>query len=159
MKALPNYLSPMILDVIASFLKVGASFTGLILGMIIAYNVDTRYFTPTHDFTIVVKATPDSIKLQGTLVWARDCEFKYARLYATAEGQQSVMLAELTRAGVTKGAPTDVGMGTQGWGPFTIPTSVDVRNYTYLEILGLFRCHALWQQTQHLAKLPTKDLR
>lgn len=158
MKSLPNYLSPMILDVIASFLKVGASLTGLILGMIIAYNVDTRYFTPIDDFKIVAKINPENIRIQGSLVWARDCEFKYVRMYATAEQKPSIMLAELDRASVTKNAPTDVGIGVQPWGPFTIPTSVDVKNYTNLEILGLFRCHALWQQTQQLAKLPTKEL-
>lgn len=149
----------MALDIIASFLKVGASLIGLIAGVFIAHHVDTRYFPPIENFTIEAKIIPPmSLNVRGSLVWARDCEFKYVRMYATAEQKPSIMLAELDRASVTKNAPTDVGIGVQPWGPFTSPIGFQLREYDYVEIIGMFRCHALWQQTQQLAKLSIKEM-
>lgn len=117
-----------------------------ILLLMVAHEVERRYFPVVKDFKILeVKRTAEGILVQGTLRKVRDCEFVQVSVYANDIQPIKVTFKDVDENSTTKTRE----VGFQLWGPWELLSG----NFAHLDIYARHRCHLLWQQSAKILDL------
>lgn len=146
----------MILERAAKFaVNAVAPVFGMLVTLWLIWNVETRFFPVVEDFKLnSVVRTEAGYTAFGELDKVRACEFLGLTLYAHSHGRPKLLLAQFKKDIFG----SDVGVGHQTWGPWTVQFPPQIATYEHLEIQGTHRCHALWLQTTLYTSIPVKDL-
>lgn len=128
---------------------------GLLLSLWLIWNIETRFFPVVDKFAMTsITRQGDNYTAQGELNKARNCEFMGLTIYAIKPGGPKLLVAQYKKDIFG----SDVGVGHQTWGPWTVQLPPPVTRYDHLELQGTHRCHALWLQTTEYFRLDLKDL-
>ena len=143
-------------------LKMVANGIGFFVGAVtagwIAYNIDTR-FPVIENFVIDAHIEHTQMVAKGTMNWVRDCPMQYLHIYATAPGVEGILLVNINREQLLNIAAADIKLGPMKFGPIKVPLMEDPQGYKTIQIIGDYKCHPFWVQTDILAVLDASTLR
>jgi len=120
-----------------------------LIALVIAKEVDTRYFPAVTDFIITsMRQDQTGVLIEGQLNKVRDCRF----LEVVAYGDQSrpVQVQFLDRQDGS--IPTTRAVRVQMWGPWHVTTG----SASLITLMARHECHALWDHSIILTNFPVK---
>ena len=130
---------------------------GAVLVLWIIYNVEMLAAPVVRDFQVTRIERVDGFYLaSGTYYKKRSCELVITNIIGLPVDpkQPSVLVYQV----MATDAGSNLPVGSVKWGPYKIPAPAGVEQLDHVDIIGIHRCHALWNQSTHYATLTLAQL-
>lgn len=130
---------------------------GAVLVLWIIYNVEILLAPVVSDFKVTqVERVNGVYQVSGSYYKRRSCELVITNIIGLpADPKQPSTLVYQVMAGE---AGSNLPVGSVKWGPYKIPAPANVEMLDHVDIIGIHRCHALWNQSTHYATIPMAAL-